>query len=113
AAAAAAVEALLRAEARFVLQGVAVVVLIDPGGDPGVAEAMAVRHVAAWVAPAPDVMRRYFARRSLRRWVRAMPAPSFLVLDGQGRVVARQVGVAIGSAEALPRVVAALEGLLS
>jgi len=98
----------------YASRGAAVVILADDHQRAAVDPLLAATNLTAPVALAGGTLMATFTHdQSVIPWRKAFALPTFLVLDAEGRVVYRQVGVEQEAAHRLKRVRAALDGLLA
>ena len=109
-----ALESLGALHREYASRGAAVIILAEDHKRAAVDSLMAAAHATAPVALAGETLMATFTHdQSVLPWRKAFALPTFLVLDADGRVVYRQIGVEQDAAHRLTRVRAAMDSLLA
>lgn len=109
-----ALESLGALHREYASRGAAVVILADDRDRTAVDSLVATANVTAAVALAGETLMATFTHdQSVLPWRKAFALPTFLVLDVDGRVVFRQIGVEQDVAHRLTRVRAVMDSLLT
>lgn len=109
-----ALESLGALHREYASRGAAIVILADDRERAAVDSLVAAARVTAPVALAGETLIATFTHgQSVLPWRKAFALPTFLVLDADGRVVYRQIGVERDAAHRLVRVRAVMDSLLA
>jgi hypothetical protein len=108
-----ALEAIGAAHTAYAARGATVLILADDSDRTRVEPLLAQAAVRAPVAMTNETLMDTFTHdQSVLPWRKAFALPTFLVLDAQGRVVYRQIGIEADPNQQLGRVRALLDSLL-
>ena len=109
-----ALESLGALHREYAPRGAAVVILADDHERSAVASLVAAANVTAPIAVAGGTLMATFTHdQSVLPWRKTFALPTFLVLDADGRVAYRQIGVEQDASRRLARVRAAVDSLLA